>query len=93
MLRLTLLTLLTSITFALSAAEPFRFDEKEDSRTLSLAEGEKPIFSYVYDVIVHENIPEKEQCRMANATVDDIGEAGWSGRFGSRFLDVFCENW
>jgi len=57
---------------SLTAAEPFRFNEKKDVKTLSLVEGGKPIFSYVYDIVAHENVPEKNQNRTAGCYVHPL---------------------
>jgi len=54
------------------AAEPFRFDEKKDTKTLNLVEGEKPIFSYVYDIVTHENVPKKDRRRNAGCYIHPL---------------------
>jgi len=73
MLRLFLFALVASFVSALSsAAELFRFDENKDAKTLSLVEDGQPILSYVYDVVAHENVPEKEKCRFAGCYVHPI---------------------
>ena len=74
MLRpLLLAPLLLSFAFAVPAsAEQFRFDKQENTQTLSLFEGEAPIFSYIYDMIVHENVPQNDHRRVAGCYIHPL---------------------
>ena len=71
--RLCLSALFVSLTFTvLAASEPFRFDEKPETTTLNLVEGNEPVFSYVYDVVVHEKVSEKDHRRTAGCYVHPL---------------------
>jgi len=73
MLRSLLFVPVVLFAFTLStAAEPFRFDQQAESKTLSLVEGETPIFSYVYDMIVHDHVPKNDFRRTAGCYIHPL---------------------
>jgi hypothetical protein len=55
----------------LSAAEPFRFTEKEEKQ-LALTEGTLPILTYRFDAVEHDNVPQKEPRRIAGCYVHPL---------------------
>ncbi len=71
--RSVLCCLLTLVGIQWCAAdEPFRFTEKKDATAFVLTEGESPVFSYIYDVVAHENVPEKDRRRTAGCYVHPL---------------------
>ncbi len=52
-------------------ADGFRFEEQDD-RQLSLFEGERPLLTYRYGVVVHENVPDSDLRRNAGCYVHPL---------------------
>ncbi len=52
-------------------AQAFRFVEREDKQ-LALHEGNSPVLTYRYDVVEHNNVPEKDLRRMAGCYVHPL---------------------
>jgi len=65
-----------------AVAEPFRFIEDNDKKQLSISEGLLPVLTYVYDVIEHENIPQRDPRRFAGCYVHPL-----HGIFGEILTD------
>ena len=61
----------TAATQCLFAADPFRFEEN-DKKQLTLSEGTLPVLTYQYDVIEHENVPQKDLRRLAGCYVHPL---------------------
>jgi len=55
-----------------TAVEPFRFEENNEKKQLSLAEGTLPVLTYQYDVIEHENVPKNNPRRTAGCYVHPL---------------------
>ncbi len=73
MQRFFLFALFVSFGFTVATAEEkFRFEENENARTWTLFENGKPVLTYVYDVVAHENVPEKDQRRTAGCYVHPV---------------------
>ena len=63
-----------AFAFALTTvvAESFRFDQKPENKTLTLFEGDVPVFTYVYDMVVHEHVPPEDIRRMAGCYIHPL---------------------
>jgi len=65
------LLLLSLFLFNVATAEPFQFEEN-DKKQLTLSEGKSPIFTYQFDVIEHQNVPQRDVRRTAGCYVHPL---------------------
>ena len=56
----------------LYAAEPFRFEDKSETKQLTFLEGANPILTYQYDVIEHDHVPRSDVRRTAGCYVHPL---------------------
>jgi hypothetical protein len=72
-IRMLLLSIVGSLFcyVAVFAAEPFRFEEKENKQ-LVLTEGHLPILTYRFDAVEHDFVPQKELRRVAGCYVHPL---------------------
>ncbi len=59
------------LTVPQTQAQPFRFSE-QDGKRLSLHDGKQPVLTYRYDMVEHENVPEKDRRRTAGCYVHPL---------------------